>query len=358
MIEVVILAGISILLIVVHQFIQYKQTNRIFIIPAVISIVIIITGVVLAYYSNVVDTEIRNGQVISKQREEVFCSHSYQCNCRQTCTGSGSNQSCHTVCDTCYEHLNDYDWVVNTSIPHKFNIDRIDRQGKREPPRFTQVKIGDSVSDTFTHVNYIKGAEHSLFHKDVSNNLIEKVPPYPKTVYDYQYVDRVIGIGVPIDKTWNKKLQNMLGKHGPTKQVNVIIVLHNLGDDFVNAIESKWLGGKKNDVIVVVGVSDSMIYNVGVVSWTDNNIFKVELRDAIQNTEKFDFDNILNIIEVQILKNFQRKHMADFEYLKNDIDISMGMLSLIFVISMIGYVVAYCVQKDARCRGQWRMRRY
>src|SRR5690349_2291120 len=46
------------------------------------------------------DTEILNGRVTSKTRQEVSCRHSYQCHCHQVCSGSGKRRSCSEECDT------------------------------------------------------------------------------------------------------------------------------------------------------------------------------------------------------------------------------------------------------------------
>src|SRR4051812_22989724 len=75
--------------------------------------IIPVAGAILAFsiFGQTMDEEVWNGHVTSKEQVRVSCSHSYSCNCRQSCTSSGKGgQSCTTVCDTCYEHSNDYDW--------------------------------------------------------------------------------------------------------------------------------------------------------------------------------------------------------------------------------------------------------
>src|SRR5574342_424492 len=113
--------------------------------------------------ANTHDVEVWNGVVTGKEQNTVSCSHSYQCNCRQSCTGSGKNQSCTTVCDTCYEHSHDYDWDVYTSINDTITIDRVDRQGVNEPSLWTAVKMGEPVSVTHSYKNYIKASPGTLF---------------------------------------------------------------------------------------------------------------------------------------------------------------------------------------------------
>src|ERR1035437_10316243 len=95
------------------------------------SFIIAVITLSVGMFSETADTEVWNGKVTSKEKEQVSCSHSYSCNCRsvQSCSGSGKDRSCtsSTQCDTCYEHNHDFDWVVHTTIGGK-EIDRIDRQ--------------------------------------------------------------------------------------------------------------------------------------------------------------------------------------------------------------------------------------
>jgi hypothetical protein len=285
-------------------------------------------------FSEVADTEIRNGIVISKEQEKVSCSHSYSCNCNKN------------GCSTCFEHPHDYDWVVHTNIPHKFVIDRIDSRGVDTPSRWKSIQLNDSVSDSFTYVNYIKSAKYSLYH-DSSSVDISKVPDYPSSVYDYQYVDRVIGVDAVVEKDWNKKLQNVLGTLGPKYQVNVIIIVTTLPESFDHALNVKWLGGKKNDAVVVFHLDNEKIINsVFVMSWTDRSIFKVELRDSLLELKTFDFDKSLTIIESQIRKNWQRKPMKDFEYLRSEIELNPWIILMCLIVSVISYIVSYLTIKN------------
>src|SRR5271156_516756 len=74
-----------------------------------------------AKYSKVWDTEILNGEVLSKTREQVPCEHSYQCNCYTTedCNeDSQGHENCtpEEHCSTCYEHPYDVSWCAQTNL--------------------------------------------------------------------------------------------------------------------------------------------------------------------------------------------------------------------------------------------------
>ena len=288
----------------------------------------------LGRYSKMSDVEIWNGQVTGKEQVRVSCEHSYSCNCKTDSKGS-------TSCDTCYEHMNDWDWEVQSTAGN-FNIDRIDRRGSDEPPRWTKVSGGQPVAIQHNYDNYIKATPMSLFHEQraVEKQFVGKIPPYPSNTYDYHYVDRVISVGVPIPDlaSWNTDLAMMLRNIGPQKQANVVIVFVNVSDpNFADALNRAWLGGKKNDVIVVVGSTSNLSIDwVRVLSWTDEKLLLVQLRDELKSLKVVDKTKFMSIISSNVMKTFKRKPMADFEYLKDEIDPDDWVVMLVGVIASLG----------------------
>lgn len=299
----------------------------------------------LVYFAGIIgqttDVEIWNGSVTSKEREEVSCSHSYDCNCRtvKSCTGSGKDRSCSNdrVCDTCYEHSHDYDWLVHSDLG-KFEIDRIDSQGIKQPPRWSEVKVGDPVAERHTFTNYVKAVPDSLFHAHAVNKFENMIPAYPNQVYDYYKLNRLltVNVNVPDASEWNRDIAMMLRRLGPHKQANVIVVMVNTPDQsYVHALEGRWIGGKKNDIIVVIGVTAyPKIDWVAISSWTDKALFKVQLRDAILDIGTIDRPKIIAAIDSHTMSTFKRKQMADFEYLKHQIEPPVWVVILAIVLSM------------------------
>jgi hypothetical protein len=282
-------------------------------------------------YVEMRDVEIVNGAVTGKSRNWVPCSHSHSCNCRKT----GKNSR---TCDTCYDHSNDYDWVLKTSVDGKtFEISRVDRQGLREPPRYSAAQIGDPVAVEHAHVNYVKAASGSLFHDkgEVLTNL--PIPTYPNTVFDYHYVNRVLsaGVAVPDIAEWNRDIAMALREVGPRKQVNFVVAFANSASPtYAQALERAWINGKKNDVIVVLGTPKyPEISWVRVLSWTDRQDFKVRLRDDILDLKTVDREKIVQLLVSDTDLLFKRKLMSDFEYLKWEIDPPLWASILAFILS-------------------------
>jgi hypothetical protein len=74
-------------------------------------------------------------------------------------------------------------------------------------------------------------------------------------------------------------------------------------------------------VIIVLGVTEyPKLEWARVITWSDSEIFKIQLRDALQEIETIDRDAMMSLIADHIKRGFVRKSMVDFEYLKNEID--------------------------------------
>ncbi len=322
----------------VLAFVFFRKYFNIQMVLAAIFIPIAIGGLsyIGAKSSMTTDSEVWNGKVLSKSKERVSCSHSYSCNCRTVTSGKSSS----TTCDTCYWHSYDIDWEVKTSIG-TFEINRVDSQGVKEPSRWTRITIGEPWSTVRSFTNYLQGAYYSLFGK--SKEQVEaakkQVPDYPIFKYDYQFVDRIItnGVNIPEVNRWNYDLASILKELGPVKQVNAIIFFTNKDISYVNTIFDAWLGGKKNDVIVVVGVKTYPIIDwVHVISYSPSEIFKVQLRDDLKQLGSIqDRTQFLNILNTNIQKTFVRKRMRDFKYLEDQMDISDNVSNFIIILTLL-----------------------
>ena len=290
----------------------------------------------LGAWSQTDDIEILNGYITGKDHVRVSCSHSYSCHCRTVKVGKDTT----TQCDTCYEHSYDVDWRVFTSIGNTFEIDRVDRQGTSEPPRWTIVQRGQPYAKTHHYTNYIQASPNTLFNKMEfsKNKYLANVPAYPDGVFDYQYVNRVITTGpvIPDMQKWNTAVAESLRNRGAAKQVNEVIIFTQYPREFADAVKFNWLGGKKNDVVVVIGVKDyPNVEWVEVVSWATKNIFQAQLRDDLEGST-LDPIQTVNLIGKNIDQNFSRLHMKDYEYLSHDITPPTWVIVISIVVAVFG----------------------
>lgn len=303
-------------------------------------------------WSNTTDHQILNGHVTSKAQVEVSCEHSYSCNCRTVCSGSGKSRTCRTVCDTCYEHSNDWDWDVRSTVG-TFTINRIDRRGSNEPPRFTAVKIGEPAATTSHYTNWVKASPKSLFNMELAEQEAQTkaalIPKYP-TTYDYYRVNHTLLVGgaqVPNAAAWDENIDLELRTLGAMKQVNILVVFVNgQTREYAQTLERAWMGGKKNDVIVVLGVTGTTIdwaesFTFGKTA--GNGLLAVNLRDDLQKLgSTVDADKGTEIITSHVQTLFKRKNMADYEYLREEggptatqIGWLVGVLFVLLIVSSV-----------------------
>lgn len=287
------------------------------------------------------DVEVLNGIVTGKEKTWVSCSHSYSCNCRQVCSGSGKSHSCSTHCNTCYDHSNDWDWDVYSTVG-TFTIDRVDRRGEDEPPRWTQVKEGEHASSMSRYQNPLLADPSSLFVVDenIAGNYV--VPDYPEA-YDYYRYYRVLSSVKSVNQTEiNDYLNHYLKMSGSIKQLNIIAVFTEYPPEYFNVLMAKWRGGKKNDVILVYGLDDNLN-----IKWFNSNSYAKGMNNREMHTKlrqeavSNKFSMLVLTTQVKVIDNmFNRLSTEEFEYKKENIEIPTG---LVFIVILLNLFVCFGV---------------
>ncbi len=317
------------------------------------------------------DTQVFNGEVVSKQRVHDSYVESYECNCYYT-TDSKGNSTRH--CSTCYRDHYTVDWSCQTNIGN-YTIEHLDELSKRvyktpDPRRYTIIQKGDPVSRTGGYTNYIKAVPETLFRpagESLRAQFKGKIPAYPIRIYDFYHLDRVlpVGVSVPNIREWNTKLHEALKKLGPKKQANVVIVLVNQPEDYFYALQDAWLNGKKNDIIVVISSSKfpGKADWVNIMALTTENVFQVRLRDSLLALDTLTADSVIGTIERETYLSFKRKSMKDFAYLEAEIDPPTWLMVtcvIFIVLAYIGFWIFMFVHRDGgsyNSYGMPRMRR-
>lgn len=320
--------------------------NKINITEIIVSISVVTIFVSITYFSGLYlatqDVEIWNGKVVSKERIHDTYEESYSCNCTTDSEGNSS-------CDTCYETHYTVKWIGNTTVGD-VTFDYIDSTSRSvystpDPDTYIRCKIDEPASIEHNFINYIKAVPESLFNN--SNLELENevnIPTYP-IVYDFYRIDRVINVGtnIPNDiiKELDSKLDTILTELGSMKQANIIVIFANTTDNnYKYMLEQKWLGGKKNDIIVIFGMKEyPNILWVDVITWAKNignEMFHVVLRDSLSENKNFEVDKVVKIIYDTTLTKFTRPSMKDFEYLKNEIEPNLWVIILCSILSIVG----------------------
>lgn len=293
-------------------------------------------GYLISRYVATADTEIWSGRVVKKERVWVPCSHSYPCN-PYPC---GDSKHPSTCWHTCYHHLNDWDWEVYTSNGEVITISRVDWRGSEEPPRWTAAHVGEPTAQAHGFTNYIKANPTTVLRRTgTAESFKDLLPSYPNDVYNYYYCDRFVTAGITISdsRIWNKLLQEVNADLGKKKQVNMIMVVVKTADQsFEYALEEAWIGGKKNDFVLIIGAPDyPKISWAAIMSWSQSEDLKVELRDAALKIGSMDRrDDIVNTMKSMVDQKFVRRPMADFEYLIASLQPGPTVTIILFVLGM------------------------
>ena len=316
---------------------------------------LVIGGICFAIFTATVprSTEIWNGMVTGKEKVSVPCSHRYCCSWTTQCTGTGETRSCRQVCARyCYRHNNDYDWRVYHNLGDRgyINIARLDSQGRREPPRWTAVEIGEPFSRENTYVDYLKVTDKSIFYSKNSNIIDEyesSIPNYPH-VYDIYRTRLVVATHpVPSNKLnqWNAELRNALGTWGPLHQLNVIVVLTQHPRDFMQYMVNAWDGGRKNDAILFLNLNDDDTANwIDVFAWTQQEYFNSLIRSELNALDKIDIDDVVSTLR-KAVPHFERIEMEEFRYLLRERRYAGWQILIMLILQLggnvaLGYFVA------------------
>lgn len=154
--------------------------------------------------------------------------------------------------------------------------------------------------------------------------------PYPENTNRFKS-DRLIGRANLLDQL---EFDRMNARLGPTKKVNVIAVgfPQDVGSSAAHRLEAKWIGGKKNDLVLCFGGGASIQKASWsyVFGWTEEELVKRNLETIlINNTINKD---LLPKIEKEIRKNYIIKDWDKFNYLTVEIPLWGYIVTLVILV--------------------------
>ncbi len=324
-------------------FSRGRVTWKEFLVHEAVVVVLIAIGYFIALAGKTADTEIWNGVIANKWQDTGSCCHSYPCNPHSCNCDSKGN--CSTCWDTCYLHSHDIEWEAMSSNRELVYHDGCNAPGSASPARWNAIVIGEPTAVEHSYKNYIKGNPDSILRRQgAEKKFAGRIPRYP-VVYDHYRANRflVVGAAVPEAARLGARLSEINARLGSPKQVNItVIVVREDDQSYLEGLREAWLGGKKNDLVAVVGLRESPeavdrpeIAWAGVVSWTKNEEVKIGIRDRILELTTFDGDKVLDIVAEEVAAKFVRRPMADFEYLKSTIEPPRWAIWLIFVLGCL-----------------------
>jgi hypothetical protein len=329
---------------------------------ATFAYVMVVYALLFSTTTDLMDREYWNGQVTKFEyyeewKEEVTYTETYEC-------GTSKNPRTCTRTKTRIDYHSPY-WQLKTSNGETISISRSEYRnasgkfGHREKDlyRSGQVSFGDgdmyyaipdiviptSVSHIYT--NYVTAAKQTVLKATVSEGTIDqlvktgKLKPYPSQYEDRFGATKLYRI---IDTTGKANTQSLLkqlnmfsAKYGRMKQVNPIIYITDQDRTFKAALEHYWKKAKKNDAVLILGVSGDKIAWSDVIAWTNNSDFIVDCGNGFDVFNIKDSDNIVKRFGDLIVKEYKRKPMEEFAYLKENITLEWYWQLAIFIGNVI-----------------------
>lgn len=303
----------------------------------ILGIVILVTLTIAAgRHGQTADREVWNGEIVSKKRDHDSYVESYSCNCTSYSCGTAKSPRTCTRCQTCYRTHYTVEWYATANFGgerlRRIRLDYLDRLSRSvynspDPLIYKNCEPGQHASLENTYTNYVKAVPESLFNTVVKGQAYQdKIPEYPR-VYGIYRFDRVINVDSSVEPNvvaeLNNRLNETLKTLGPEKQVNVIVILTEIDDpSYRHVVENAWVGGKKNDVVVFIGLDGMEVTWADVMTFAlnkGNELFHVTLRDTLLEEQTLSVEHVVDAVDSNIYNLYDRVQMADFEYLKGEI---------------------------------------
>jgi len=310
--------------------------------------------------TDLIDTEYQNSKVqkfekYEKWTELVHYTETYSC-------GTSKNPRTCTRNKTRREYHPEYFMLSTTNNETKYISSKQYYRAEREFSskevylhRSNQVSYGDGnkfvsypskvipIAMPHTFENVVAAAKDNVIHTRVSLKTIERLKKKNK-LYDYPQsyegyygetlLNRLMNNSSSIiNSSLVNKLNQMSERAGKIKQANPIIYLTNEDRDFKDVLSQHWKMGKKNDVILVLGIKKGKIEWSDVICFTNNTDFKVDMRNDFEG-KAFDKNTLIHF-EALIYRSYIRKPMKEFDYLKENITLEWYWQLAIFMMNLI-----------------------
>lgn len=289
----------------------------------------------------------------------------------QTCTrtvGSGKNARTETY-DCSYVRYHPPYWKAYSSNSEEISItenlykkikERFGNSLFVELNRHYYTNDGDMYESVWNHekMKLVPTCTEHVWENRVkaSTNVYNwpNVDPKLLGLYEYPSIKDVfndpvvLGDGGPTTKKGSSRALYWNSILAREKQVNLwILFFKNKPRSIAKDQESYWRRGKKNELVVCIGVDDH--YNVTwshVFSWTDKRDMLIDIRSHLERSTKFDLTKEVDYIAAKINKEWKRKNFSDFDYLSVDQPIWATIVSWILTILLTLGVAVYAVSND------------
>jgi|GEM_PF-1449289 hypothetical protein len=306
-----------------------------------LAMIIVVTGLFfLARWGALQDTEHLNGRIASKPHGTMGC-----CHCRTVCDSHDKDGKCTSSHEEC-SHIHDYYWSLVISLGGKetetVSVRDCEAWESHVPVEWEKAYIGEPAVVDHGYSNWLLADKNSLYRKGAKEEYLKLIPSFPES-FGYYKVRRVLSIaGATVTRAdeWQNQLAELNAELGHDKQVDITMVVTRINDPtFADAVETKWVYGPKNGVIIVIGSSDGDTIDwARVVTISRVEEMKITLRDGLVGRKLSDVNTTIGFIRKTVVELFHRTHMTEFEYMAAAATPSTTWLVILYILGFLGSI--------------------
>jgi hypothetical protein len=227
---------------------------------------------------------------------------------------------------------------VNVSKGRRSTISHNSRMISGDPNDYTTINTTNYIYPVHEKRNWqnkIKACPSVFSFPKVPLNI--KVYEYPK-VNDQFSSNRIINTPISLIK-WDQ----LNAELGPMKKVNLIIINFGEQDESISEWQrAKWIGGKKNDLVLCYGGLD--VKWAKVFGWTEKEIVKINLEQLLLQ-DKINDDIVPKIKEI-VISDYIIKDWRKFDYLSVEIPTSIVLWYILGLVVVCSGFVFYSLKNE------------
>lgn len=250
----------------------------------------------------------------------------------------GEMNTSYSISEKEYNEIVDkFGGVINSQAGHRPNYDKGDKNDYYAE-NHTNYTFPANTTKSFT--NNVKASPSIFSFIKVSDDI--PVFEWPESE-SWRVSNRLLGLA---RKDFSLYAWDQLNAElGPSKCVNVICIGFDSGDSILGQYQqAKWVGGKKNDLVICYGPKDKEGRAIWayVFGWTDSNLVKANLENLF--TENKVDSSLLPKIKEEIRENYVLKDWDELnKYIKIEPPTGMYFVMIfVMLVTQIGYwIFAY-----------------
>lgn len=193
-----------------------------------------------------------------------------------------------------------------------------------------------NAGNVITPITCKRSVENRLLHADKNVYSFAEIPegkwiqPYPASSDPFTS-NRLINVPTIQIKDWDILNSTV----GPVKKVNLILINFSTSDTSeLEYVKSKWIGGKKNDLILCKGVGWTKVFG-----WSDADICKRNLETILLKNELD--KNIIPLIEKEVMDNYEKTNWHKFDHIAIEPTATSIVVYIIIMLLIQGGVYYY-----------------